>query len=103
MSDFTFVEPKNFQEEAYSCEKSPELCKCIGSKEEMLGLNSDDQFESELAIQDKDQIWERYITRFSKFKESPSSANKNESNVEVSLDLNAFCRYGRSLKDLTSK
>ena len=100
---FTMVEPKDFQKEAYDCDKNPDLCKTLHSKEELLGLDSNDEFDSKRAIEDKESIWKRYIARFSKVKESSSSNNKNESNVELSLDMNAFCRYERSISDLTSK
>jgi hypothetical protein len=129
ISNYTILEPLDFQKTTYFDEieiekqkryenKSTEESICRLSDEyeaESVYINKDDQRESveafgideagnidvAKAIYHRPRIWKRYISRFSAIKES--SVSSGVKNVQVSLDLNNFCRYGRSLEDVTSK
>lgn len=54
------------------------------------------------AISGKDNLWKTYIKKFTLIKESEDD-NSNKSNLELSLDLNVFCKYGRKISDLQSQ
>lgn len=120
---YTILEPLEYQTKAYNEEiemHSPEDDSCDLHK--MYGANSVSFFKNgnwehveayaigedgntnvSKAIDQRVKIWERYISRFSTVKESIDSTNANKINTQVSLDLNGFCRYGRSVDDLTSR
>ena len=120
ISDYTILEPLVFQKTTYSEEiqKASENEICDLNREygaESVYISKNDQRESveafgidetgnidiTKAIYQRPRIWKRYISRFSTIKES--SVSSGVKNVQVSLDLNSFCRYGRSLEDVTSK
>ena len=124
IEDFTILEPLEFQKQAYE----DEIEKSNGDDENSCDLEStyrgesvsyiknghwqnvsafgiDNKGESDTstAISQRARIWKRYISRFSKIKESADSRSSQITNTQISLDLNGFCKYGRSLDDLTSK
>lgn len=129
ISDYTILEPLDFQKTTYIDEieiekqksyenKSTDEGVCRLSDEyeaESVYITKNDQRESveafgiddagnidvAKAIYHRPRIWKRYISRFSTIKES--SVSSGVKNIQVSLDLNNFCRYGRSLEDVTSK
>lgn len=122
ISEYTILEPLDFQKMTYydelqkSKDYENEMCDMdIEYGAEALYISKNDQREHieafgidgsgdidvAKAIYHQPRIWRRYISRFSTIKEiSVSSGVKN---VQVSLDLNNFCRYGRNLEDVTSK
>jgi len=123
--NFTILEPLDFQNKAYTEEiekqsddetdKSCDPHKMYGAESvtffkdekwetvEAYAIGEDGNANISKALYQRNKIWERYISRFSTVKESVDSANTNKINTQVSLDLNGFCRYGRSTDDLTSK
>ena len=121
---FTILEPLEFQKQAYD----DEIDKLPDGTENSCDIRSDYRGEAisffknhqwqniwafgidnkgepdpSAAINQKARIWERYISRFSKVKESTDPRSPQITNTQISLDLNGFCKYGRSLDDLTSK
>lgn len=54
------------------------------------------------AIDQKDHMWKAYINKFTSIKEA-SDQNSQKSAIELSLDLNVFCKYGRSISALQSQ
>lgn len=125
IQDFTMLEPKNFQKAAYSNPNiNDEGIRCgyseLGSVNEdhppmseddpefssdydFLGLNKQGMVSASEALNQKEKIWTRYISRFSSIKESVSEKSSRITNVQINLDLNAFCKYGRLTSDLISK
>lgn len=107
VANFTILEPADFQKKAYqNSEEFNEEKSCLSSglySEDLMAIDSEENIDMTESITLKNKIWERYISRFSNVKESVDSANSNKINTQISLDLNAFCRYGRNLNDLTSK
>lgn len=118
VSDYTMLEPLDFQVTTYfdEIEKNDEIDTCDLKDEyradylvvnkyerpvEAFGIDGSGDIDIAKSIQDQSRIWKRYISRFSTIKES--SVSSGVKNVQVSLDLNNFCRYGRSLDDVTSK
>ena len=65
-------------------------------------LNKDLPIDIADAIRFKKEIWERYLIYNSTVKESPTN-DPQIKNIEVSLDLNDFCKYGRKVSDLQSR
>lgn len=124
VNEFTIIEPLEFQKQAYDNEtdKLPEGAEnSCDIKSEYRGeaisffkndqwqniwaLGIDDKGESNpsTAINQRARIWKRYISRFSKIKESINPRSSQITITQISLDLNAFCKYGRSLDELTSR
>lgn len=123
--NFTILEPLDFQNKAYTEEiekQSDNEANNSCDPQKMYGAESVTFFKNEKwetveayamgedgntniskALYQRSKVWERYISRFSTVKESVDSTNANKINTQVSLDLNGFCRYGRSTDDLTSK
>lgn len=101
IDNFAILEPIEFQTKTY-IETEEKTNDCSESKvdKEVLGYDSKNEFNSELAIDYKDQVWKRYIIHFTRIKESHQD---DGSKVELTLDLNPFCKYGRSINDLSSR
>lgn len=91
---YTIIEPAEFQNNTYKDNS------CIQDGKKVYGYGAEDSFNSELALGYKNQIWKRYISHFTSIKEGHSGESIN---VELTLDLNSFCRYGRSIQDLVTK
>lgn len=53
------------------------------------------------AISNKNNLWRSYIKRFTSIKEA-SEDHSRKSTIELALDLNIFCNYGRKISDLQS-
>jgi hypothetical protein len=121
-NEFTILEPLEFQKVSYIDEikKSNENGSCNLEEEygaesvsvfkngqhenvEAFGIDEHGNIDVSAAINQKHRIWRRYVSRFSQVKESSNPASAQINKTQVSLDLNAFCRYGRSIQDLTSK
>lgn len=92
IESFTILEPEAYQEEAYGKQDGYEP----------IAIDSNNNNVIADAIKSKDQIWKRYISKFTEIKEARTS-NSRIINIDLSLDLNGFCQYGRSIKDLYSK
>lgn len=100
MSGYTILEPAQYQEETYG---SSDVLSCeSGTLTRPIAVNDDGSSNLSDALDERESIWRRYIIRHSKIKESRAS-DPQLTNVEVSLDLNDFCRYGRNIGDLTSQ
>lgn len=121
-NEFTILEPVEFQKTTYTdeVEKSNENSSCNLAREyeaeaitifkngqyetvQAFGIDESGNVDAAAAINQKDKIWRRYVSRFSQVKESSSASSPQINKIQVSLDLNAFCRYGRSINDLSSK
>jgi hypothetical protein len=98
MSGYTMIEPRKYQEESYNEDSS---CGSDGSSQP-IAVNDDDSANISEAIDERNDIWRRYISRHSMIKET-KARDTQLTNTEVSLDLNNFCRYGRHVEDLTSR
>lgn len=94
VDQFTIIEPIEFQNGIYKEDN------CHDESEKTYGYNEEGSFDAELSLDYRDQIWKRYITHFTSIKESQSD---DSISVELALDLNPFCRYGRNVQDLKSK
>ena len=105
VSDFTMLEPSDYQKQAYGADEAEgeKSCSANSGDSQVLAVDTDGNNDASAAISGRSKIWERYISRFSKVKESPDLQSAQNTNTQISLDLNGFCRYGRSLSDLTSK
>ena len=107
MNGFTILEPRQYQEETYgsgeslSCQ-SEMLAPMRSHSDHPIAVNDDGSANLSEALYERESIWRRYIIRHSKAKEAKAS-DPQLTNVEVSLDLNDFCRYGRSVGDLASQ
>jgi hypothetical protein len=107
VNGFTILEPSQYQEETYgsgellSCQ-SEMLAPMRSHSDHPIAVNDDGSVNLSEALDERESIWRRYIIRHSKIKES-KAPDPQLTNVEVSLDLNDFCRYGRSVGDLTSQ
>ncbi len=107
VNGYTILEPSQYQEETYgsgellSCQ-SEMLAPMRSHSDRPIAVNGDGSANLSEALDERESIWRRYIIRHSKIKESKAS-DPQLTNVEVSLDLNDFCRYGRSISDLTSQ
>ena len=105
VSDFTILEPSEYQKQAYDAHEDEDEKSCSANRDDsqILAVDADNNVDTAAAINRRYMIWERYISRFSKVKESPDSQSPQAVNTQISLDLNGFCRYGRNLGDLKSK
>ncbi len=65
-------------------------------------LNDNGEIDISKAVNQKDLLWMAYINRFTSIKEA-SDQNSQKSAIELSLDLNVFCKYGRSISALQSQ
>jgi len=65
-------------------------------------LNDNGEIDLSKAIDRRGTLWKAYIKKFTSVKEA-SEDNSKRSIIELSLDLNAFCRYGRKISDLQSQ
>lgn len=54
------------------------------------------------SVDQRDHLWKKYINKFTSIKEA-SDQNSQKSAIELSLDLNVFCKYGRSISALQSQ
>lgn len=103
VDNFTMLEPLEFQNEAYKCDDD-----CLRNpymdhdKVDLIAVDSEGKQSISAALDLKDEIWLRYIGRFTKIKEAKSN-DPRIINVDLELDLNGFCRYGRQLTDLQSQ
>lgn len=93
----TILEPVEFQNKTY-IENEEQNCK--EKPLELLGVDSEEHFSAEHAINQKDRIWKRYITYFTSVKEVHQ---EDSVKVELTLDMTGFCKYGRSLDDLRTQ
>lgn len=103
VDNFTMLEPFEFQNEAYKCDddclKNPYM---DHDKVDLIAVDSEGKQSISDALEKRDEIWIRYIQRFTKIKEA-KSLNPRVANVDLELDLNSFCRYGRNIADLQSQ
>lgn len=103
VDNFTLLEPLEFQNEAYKCDtdclKNPYM---DHDKVDLIAVDDDGKQSISEALEKRDAIWIRYINRFTKIKEAKSS-NPKIINIDLELDLNGFCRYGRNISDLQSQ
>ncbi len=65
-------------------------------------LNENGEIDVSKAIDQRDRLWNAYINKFTSIKEA-SEQNAQKSTVELTLDLNVFCKYGRKISDLQSQ
>jgi hypothetical protein len=65
-------------------------------------LNESGEVDISRALEQRDRLWKAYINRFTLIKEA-SDQNSPKSTIELSLDLNVFCKYGRSIPALQSR
>lgn len=65
-------------------------------------LDKDGQVDISKAVERRDDLWKRYIQAFTSVKESVDQ-NSQKSTIELSLNLNIFCKYGRHLSDVQSQ
>jgi hypothetical protein len=105
VSEFTILEPSDYQKQAYAAgeDDDEKACSPSGNDLEVLAVDAEGNTDTSAAISERNKIWERYVSRFSKIKESADAHSTQITNTQISLDLNGFCKYGRSLNDLTSK
>lgn len=69
---------------------------------ETIILNEKGEVDISKAIERRNDLWKKYINTFTQVKESTSD-NSQQYNVELSLDLSVFCKYGRNLADVQSQ
>lgn len=96
ISDYTLLAPKEVVEEITSTEFDSKYL--YGT----IILNENGEIDVSKAVEQRDRLWKAYINKFSSIKES-SDQNSQKSAIELSLDLNAFCKYGRSISALQSQ
>ena len=65
-------------------------------------LSENGEIDISKSVGQKDHLWRTYINRFTSIKEA-SDQNSQKSAIELSLDLNIFCKYGRSISALQSQ
>lgn len=65
-------------------------------------IKNDGAFDISKSIEDRKEIWKAYIKAFVSFKQSQ---DKDPSTIkyQATLDLSAFCAYGRSIDNLITK
>ena len=65
-------------------------------------LNENGEVDLSKAIENRDRLWKAYIQKFTLIKEA-NDDNSKKSAIELSLDLNTFCKYGRRISDVQSQ
>jgi len=99
-NNYTILEPKEFQQKSYAVEQdSASSSSC--DKDHLMALDENGNVDVDRAKKCRDKIWQRYIRKFTNIKEA-STIDPQVLNVELSLDLNPFCQYGRKISDLES-
>lgn len=96
INEYTILAPKEVIEKMTDAEFDS------GNLYDSLILNENGEVDISKAIDRKNHLWKAYISKFSSIKEATED-NSRKSTVEVSLDLNTFCRYGRKISDLQSQ
>jgi hypothetical protein len=96
MDEFTILTPKNVIEEITGSEFNSRY------PHSSIILNESGEIDISKAIARKKDLWKAYIYKFTSVKEA-SEDNSQKSTIELSLDLNVFCKYGRNISDLQSQ
>ena len=101
VENFTILEPVKYQDATYQSDED-ETEDVIATPSDSIAIDSAGSQVISEAIEHKDEIWIRYINHFTKIKEAKSK-NPRVINVDLELDLNGFCRYGRKISVLQSQ
>lgn len=96
MNEYTILAPKEVIEKITDTEFDS------SNLHSSLILNENGEVDISKAINNKDRLWKSYVRKFSSIKEAAED-NSQKSTVELSLDLNVFCRYGRKIVDVQSQ
>lgn len=96
MDEFTILTPKNVIEEITGTEFNSRF------PYSSIVLNESGEIDISKAISRRNDLWKAYIYKFTSIKEA-SEDNSQKSTIELSLDLNVFCKYGRKVSDLQSQ
>ena len=101
VNSYTILEPTSFQKQSYKIESnSTNSNRC--DVNDLIAVDGDGKVQISAALECQDKIWKRYIQKFTRIKES-TTRDPQILNVELSLDLNPFCQYGRKISDLQSQ
>lgn len=96
MSEYTLLAPKEAIEQITESEFDG------NSTYAAIILNENGEVDLSKAIDNRDRLWKAYIKKFTSVKES-SEDNSQKAIIELSLDLNTFCKYGRRISDIQSQ
>ena len=96
-NNFTMLIPPEIQTQFFKDEHGLTVC---GSSN-YCGYTSAKKFSAEKAIKDRTQLWNRYYKTFTEIQESPNG-DGSMIQFDVSLRMEIFCKYARSLDDLVS-
>jgi len=96
MWEYTILTPKEIIEEITGSEFDKRYL------HRTILLDEDGQIDISKALTSKNELWHAYIKKYTRIKEV-SDDNSNQSTIELSLDLNVFCKYGRKISDLQSQ
>lgn len=96
MNDYTLLAPKEVMEAMTDSEFDSRF------PYSAIILNETGEIDLSKAIENRDRLWKAYINKFTTVNEAPEDSSK-KSIVELSLDLNAFCKYGRKISDIQSQ
>lgn len=96
MTEYTILTPKNIIEEITGSEFDSNY------PYSTILLDENGEIDISKAISRKDDLWKSYIEKFTSIKEA-SEDNSKQSTIELTLDLNIFCKYGRKISDLQSQ
>lgn len=66
-----------------------------------IGVDHDGRIAVSKAIEDRDMLWEQFLSTFASVQEAPGKDSQSI-NFEVTMDLSLLCRYGRPATDLLS-
>lgn len=99
VDNFTLLEPLQVQIDNYDTHAGT----CYGcGKDSPIGIDERGNQVISKYLRSKDDVWLRYIKRFTSVKEGVAK-NPRIINLELNLDLNGFCKYGRAVSDLQSQ
>jgi hypothetical protein len=96
ISNYTLLAPKDVAEQITATEFDSKYL--YGT----IILNESGEIDISEAIEQRNRLWKAYINKFTSIKET-SDQNSQKSTIELSLDLNVFCKYGRSISTLQSQ
>lgn len=96
MNEYTILAPKEVVEKMTGSEFNSQY------PYSSIILDENGQIDISKAVRRKNDVWKAYIRKFTSIKEA-SEDNSRKSSIELSLDLNVFCKYGRKISDLQSQ
>lgn len=103
INGFTLLVPREVQEKLswgrskYNIENDYEQ-----ESQVFFGVKSNDEFSTEQALLDRQEIWKKYFQSFATVEEFPTK-DPQIIQYEIKVDLNPFCKYARTINSLQTQ